>query len=384
VSPSRIVLPKKTKILKDLRRPEAVFDALLYPFAPHLTTHRFPPKHNANLKTLASEASLSASLEPSDQRGAENRRSTRVIHAVPITIRGVDALGQKFEEFTSTVTVNCNGCKYESKHYVPKGSTITIEIGARQRGKGSRLFPARVVWVQRPRTYREVFHIALEFEVPGNVWDIKSPPKDWFPHPDDEELIIPVYPEEGEPIPVLIASGHLAQESEAVANMAATAQAFLAATATAPAPTPSVVSATLDYPSSSPTPTPTPTPMPTPMPTPTNDPELEVARQIVRSNVEAAMREEVALLRQLLESKLQESVQEIVKSLSERISERVLNAVVEQTAERTAATVAEARENGEGTTEELDAKILSAAREALNAQGLVPRTSRKRSRKAAK
>ena len=317
---------------------------------------------------------MSASLAPSDERGAENRRSTRVIHAVPVTIRGVDALGQKFEEFTSTVTVNCNGCKYESKHYVPKGSTLTIEIGARQRGAGSRLFPARVVWVQRPRTYREVFRIALEFEVPGNVWDIKSPPKDWFPHPDDEELIIPVYPEQGDPIPVLVASGHLAQESEAVANMAATAQAFLAATA--PAPSPSNASATLDYPASSPTTTPTPRQM--------NDPEIEAARPIVRSNVEAAMREEVTLLRQLLEAKLQDSVQELVKSLSERIAERVLNVVAEQTAERTAAAVAEARESGEETTEELDAKILSAAREALGAQFAAVRPSRKRSRKPPK
>ena len=315
---------------------------------------------------------MSASLAPSDERGAENRRSTRVIHAVPITIRGVDALGQKFEEFTSTVTVNCNGCKYESKHYVPKGSTLTIEIGPRQRGSGSRLFPARVVWVQRPRTYREVFHIALEFEVPGNVWDIKSPPKDWFPHPDDEELIIPVYPEEGEPIPVLIASGHLAQESEAVANMAAAAQAFLAVTA--PALSSSDASATLDH----------PTPSATPAPTPTNDPKLEVARQVVRSNVEAAMRDEITLLRQHLESRLQESVQEIVKSLSDRIAERVLNSVVEQTANRTAAAVAEARENGQGTSEELDAKILAAAREALSAQGAAVRPPRKRSRKPPK
>ena len=316
---------------------------------------------------------MSASLAPSDERGAENRRSTRVIHAVPITIRGVDALGQNFEEFTSTVTVNCNGCKYESKHYVPKGSTITIEIRARQRGAGSRLFPARVVWVQRPRTYREVFHIALEFEVPGNVWDIKSPPKDWFPHPDDEELIVPVYPQEGEPIPVLVASARLAQESETVANIAATAQAFLAVTT--PSPSPSDAPANLDYPASSPTPAPTPTPM--------NGPEIEVARQTVRSNVEVAMREEIALLCQHLESQLQGSVQELVKSLSERIVERVLNAVAEQTAKCTAAAVAEARENGQGTTEELDAKVLSAAREALSA-GLFARTSRKRSRKPPK
>jgi transcriptional regulator of acetoin/glycerol metabolism len=96
------------------------------------------------------------------------------------------------------------------------------------------------------------------------------------------------------------------------------------------------------------------------------------------------MREEIALLRQRLESQLQESVQEIVKSLSERIAERVLNAVAEQTVERTAAAVSEARENGQVNIGELDTKILSAAREALNAQGLVPRTSRKRSRKSPK
>jgi hypothetical protein len=178
-------------------------------------------------------------------------------------------------------------------------------------------------------------------------------------------LIIPVYPEEGEPIPVLVASGHLAQESEAVANLAADGQAFLAVTT--PAPTPSDASVAINYPASS----------------PTSEPEIEVARQIVRSNVEAAMREEITLLRQRLESQLQKSVQEIVKSLSERIAERVLNAVVEQTAERTATTVAEARENGQRTTEELDAMILSATREAWNAQALA-RTSRKRSRKSPK
>ena len=66
------------------------------------------------------------------------------------------------------------------------------------------------------------------------------------------------------------------------------------------------------------------------------------------------------------------------------IAERVLNAVAEQTAERTAAAVAEARENGEGTTEELDANILSAAREALSAQGAATRPPRKRSRKPPK
>jgi Skp family chaperone for outer membrane proteins len=51
---------------------------------------------------------------------------------------------------------------------------------------------ARVVWVQRPSNYRDQFHIAVEFDVPGNVWGIAVPPENWFPHPEDIELEIPV------------------------------------------------------------------------------------------------------------------------------------------------------------------------------------------------
>jgi DNA-binding protein H-NS len=304
-----------------------------------------------------------ASLPPNGG-GAENRRSTRVIHAVPVTIRAQDALGQSFEEFTSTVTVNCNGCKYESKHYIPKGSGLTIEIGPRQRGSGSRIFPARVVWVQRPRNYREIFHIAVEFEVPGNVWDIKVPPKDWFPHPDDEELIIPVYPEEGGPVPVLVASVARAQNLETENGVAETAHAFLAESTL---PTPS--EATSLAPAA---------------PWQSNQPELKIARQIVRSNVEAAIIEEIVLLRQDLESQLQAAVQETIKSLSERIVQRILTAVTEQATEQAAASVVAAHQNLGGNMEELGAKVRLAAQEALNAQAPRKSPARKRARKAPK
>jgi hypothetical protein len=306
---------------------------------------------------------VSASL-PSNGGGAENRRSTRVIHAVPVTIRAQDALGHSFEESTSTVTVNCNGCKYESKHYVPKGSWLTIEIGARQRGSGSRLFPARVIWVQRPRTYREVFHIAVEFEVPGNVWDIKSPPKDWFPHPDDEELIIPVYPEEGDAVPLLVASAPQAQKLETQNDITQAAHAVLTESA-APAASEAMI---LDRAAS----------------WQTNEPELKVARQIVRSNVEAAMIEEIALLREGLESQLEEAVLQTVKSLSDGIVRRILNAVAEQTSEHTGAIVAEALHSRGGNNEEMGAKVRLAAQEALSAQAPRKSQARKRARKAPK
>jgi hypothetical protein len=124
--------------------------------------------------------------------GAEKRRSARLLHSVPIIVTGTDALGQPFKESTATVMVSCTGCKYRSTHYVPKNSTLTVEISGGNAPRSRRLMQARVVWVQRPSNYRDQFHIAVEFEVPGNVWGVASPPENWFPHPEDIELEIPV------------------------------------------------------------------------------------------------------------------------------------------------------------------------------------------------
>ena len=131
-------------------------------------------------------------LPTNNDGGAEKRRSARLLHAVPIIVTGTDALGQSFRETTSTVMVSCTGCKYKSTHYVPKNSRLTVEINRAGPPKSRRILRARVVWVQRPSNYRDHFHIAVEFDVPGNVWGIASPPENWFAHPEDVELEIPV------------------------------------------------------------------------------------------------------------------------------------------------------------------------------------------------
>jgi hypothetical protein len=41
-----------------------------------------------------------------------------------------------------------------------------------------------VAWIQRPRTVRQLFQVALELELPGNAWGIAFPPEDWFAFPD--------------------------------------------------------------------------------------------------------------------------------------------------------------------------------------------------------
>jgi len=114
------------------------------------------------------------------------------VQAMPIKVTGVDALHEPFTEQTNTVMISCHGCKYQSKHYVPRGAGVTIEIPRRGLSSPPRITTGKVIWVQRPRNAREVLHIGLEFDEPGNVWDIPSPPADWFRRASEPEIEIEV------------------------------------------------------------------------------------------------------------------------------------------------------------------------------------------------
>jgi hypothetical protein len=93
-----------------------------------------------------------------------------------VIVRGIDLLGQPFEERTSTLALNLHGCRYSSKHHLPKNTWITLEFP--QEG-GRRNVRARVAWIQRPHSVREFFQIAVELESPANIWGIESPPENW-------------------------------------------------------------------------------------------------------------------------------------------------------------------------------------------------------------
>ncbi len=124
---------------------------------------------------------------------SQKRRTTRIVQAVPLTVTGVDALGRPFQERTSTLIINCHGCRYQSKHYVLKNMWVTFEVPHNEAGREPRSVRARVSWIQRPRTVRELFQIGVELEVSGNVWGIAFPPGDWFPFPEaaSDRLIPP-------------------------------------------------------------------------------------------------------------------------------------------------------------------------------------------------
>jgi hypothetical protein len=121
------------------------------------------------------------------------------VQAVPLTVTGVDALGRPFQERTSTLIINCHGCRYQSKHYVLKNMWVTFEVPHNETGQEPRSVRARVSWIQRPRTVRELFQIGVELEVTGNVWGIAFPPGDWFSFPESlssQEIPVAVPPTE--------------------------------------------------------------------------------------------------------------------------------------------------------------------------------------------
>src|SRR5437879_5529748 len=118
------------------------------------------------------------------------RRSTRIVQAVPLVVTGVDALGRPFVERTSSLIINCHGCRYQSKHYVLKNMWVTMEIPHPEAGQPPRTVRGRVAWIQRPRTVRQLFQVALELEVSGNVWGIAFPPEDWSAFSDMAQVVI--------------------------------------------------------------------------------------------------------------------------------------------------------------------------------------------------
>lgn len=106
----------------------------------------------------------------------ERRRSKRIAESVPLVVRGVDLLGHAFEERTATLTLNLQGCRYFSKHHLPRNSWISIEVA---NGGEVRNVRARVAWIHRPHSIRDLFQIAVELEGATDMWGLEAPPEEW-------------------------------------------------------------------------------------------------------------------------------------------------------------------------------------------------------------
>ena len=112
----------------------------------------------------------------SSQPSTERRRSERVSDSLPLIVRGIDLLGQPFEERTTTLAFNLHGCRYASKHHLPKNTWVTLELPKSAERRNVR---ARVAWIQRPHSIREFFQINAELESPSDLWGLESSPESW-------------------------------------------------------------------------------------------------------------------------------------------------------------------------------------------------------------
>ena len=288
---------------------------------------------------------MSGGSMPSEDAGTQKRRSTRIVQAMPITVSGVDALGQPFKERTTTVMVNCHGCKYQSKHYVPKNNLVSLDIPRPEPSAPARTVQGRVIWVQRPRAVRELFQIGLEFDTPGNVWGIAFPPEDWFPYPGDEPTA---------PVRTSVEASRPQPESEAPAQSQPEAAA--------PAPGASaesrihVVSLA------------------------TQEVQLATARQTakmvaeaketlektLRRSAQSAVNDEMTVVRQQLDSQLHDAVERAIKISMERVSESAGKRLIQQAVERTTAIIEEARKASAVNAVQLEAKIRQAVDSAVS------------------
>jgi len=105
-------------------------------------------------------------------KSADRRRSQRVQIVMPVIVRGTSG-GQPFQENTSTVMVNANGCMLMLKASVLKGHQVSLVNPAT-----TEELPCRVVFHGRRAEGKT--EVGLEFaEASPLFWRINFPPEDW-------------------------------------------------------------------------------------------------------------------------------------------------------------------------------------------------------------
>ena len=105
----------------------------------------------------------------------ERRCSQRIPQSLPLFVRCLD-FPRRFVGHVKTVEVSGHGCVIQALSPFPRGTELRLEIR-----QPNRMTTARVVRSVPIGTGMDVttWAVALELDTPGNVWMVKSPPRDW-------------------------------------------------------------------------------------------------------------------------------------------------------------------------------------------------------------
>ena len=120
-----------------------------------------------------------AQVSNTPMHAGARRRSQRVLMQVALRLRGVDAQGQNFEEFTETLAINAHGALVLLAARVTSGSVIQM-----RHMKTEEEQECHVVFLGPVRGGKA--EVGLEFTVPrSSFWRVAFPPEDWSPkHPE--------------------------------------------------------------------------------------------------------------------------------------------------------------------------------------------------------
>ena len=103
------------------------------------------------------------------------RRSQRVLMQVGVRIRGKDAQGKDFEEFTATLAINAHGALVPLTARLTSGGTVHM-----RHDKTEEEQECHVAFLGPVRSGKG--EIGLEFTAPRpTFWRVAFPPEDWTP-----------------------------------------------------------------------------------------------------------------------------------------------------------------------------------------------------------
>jgi len=112
---------------------------------------------------------------PNPSNVSVRRRSQRVLMQVGVRVRGKDAQGKEFEEFTETLAINAHGALVLLNARVTSGSVVHMKHNKTQEEQ-----ECHVAFLGPVRSGKA--EIGVEFSSPHpTFWRVAFPPEDWSP-----------------------------------------------------------------------------------------------------------------------------------------------------------------------------------------------------------
>ena len=107
-----------------------------------------------------------------EKRKHPARRSTRLSLEIPVVVTSLDPACD-FHKECKTVFVNAHGCGIIVPQLLNNQTPVTVELVSNGANKNGRVVLAI------PLLENFSWFLGVEFDSPGNFWEVENPPADW-------------------------------------------------------------------------------------------------------------------------------------------------------------------------------------------------------------